>query len=97
MFRHLCFILREFQNLSFAKLHKDDKEVSKHVAVNIIQREHIVIYICAIVRCNNKNNSRNTFVKFLASTSRDWDHVNTVKSAKLYASAVLGHVAATIT
>jgi hypothetical protein len=44
MFRHLCVILREFQNLSFAKLYKDDKETSKLVGMKIIQRENTVIY-----------------------------------------------------
>jgi len=36
MFRHLCVNLREFHNLCFEKLRKDNKEMLKHVGVNII-------------------------------------------------------------
>ena len=39
----------------FLKLPKDDTEVSKQVGVNIIQRENILIYICALVLCNKTN------------------------------------------
>jgi len=34
------------------QLPEDDTEVSKHVGVNIIQRENIVIHICALVGFN---------------------------------------------
>jgi hypothetical protein len=37
------------------KLPEDDTEVSKHVELNIRQRENIVIYICALVDCNKTN------------------------------------------
>jgi len=37
------------------KLPEDDSEVSKHVELNIRQRENIVIYICALVDCNKTN------------------------------------------
>ena len=38
------------------KLPENDREVTKHVAVIIIQRENIVIYyICALAGCNNTN------------------------------------------
>jgi len=37
------------------KIPKDDTEVPEHVGVNIMYRENIVIYICALVS-RNKNN-----------------------------------------
>jgi hypothetical protein len=87
MFRHVCVILKKFQNLCFAKLYKDNTKVSKHVAVNIMYTENIVIYICALAGCNNHNSGRNTSVKFLTSTSRNRSDVMTVKSANSHAAA----------
>jgi len=46
-----------FSEVQVLKFPDDDTEVSKHVGVNIISRENIVIYICALVGCN-KNNIR---------------------------------------
>jgi hypothetical protein len=61
MFRYICIILREFQNLYFAKLrtllklkclkyqNEDDTDVSKYVGVSILYRENNVIYVYELV------------------------------------------------
>jgi hypothetical protein len=37
------------------KLPKDDAEISKYVGMNIMYRENIMIYICALVGWNKNN------------------------------------------
>ena len=50
----------------FLKLSEDDTEVSKHVGVNIILRENVVIYIFALVCCN-----KNCIIMLFMSSSID--------------------------
>jgi len=54
----IILILRTYVTLAkykFLKLPEDDTTVSKHVGVNIIQRENIVKYICALVGFKKNN------------------------------------------
>ena len=44
------------------KLREDNIEMSKHVGVDIIQRENIVLYICALVGC-----IKNSWLKHVAA------------------------------
>jgi hypothetical protein len=40
------------------KLLDDDTEMSKHVAVYIIRKDTVVMYICAFVGCNKNNKNK---------------------------------------
>lgn len=44
--------LAKFSETQVLKLPDDNTEVSKHVGVNIIQRENTMIYICILVGFN---------------------------------------------
>jgi hypothetical protein len=54
----------QLTEMQVLKLPKDDREVSKHVGVNIIETENVVIYICALVGWNKNNiQMHGTFIK----------------------------------
>jgi hypothetical protein len=47
--------LRNLAKYKFFKLPEYDMVESKHVGVNTVSRESIVIYICALIGCHKNN------------------------------------------